>query len=90
MTTNYSHVVSIEDHDEKTIIKIHRLIDGRMDLYTTIDLDYSGSGVDWDAFDKFSALLGKSIFIDSPKIRRRLGIEAEAEKYEASNSADTE
>lgn len=90
MIDNYSNVVSVEERDGNAIIKIHRLIGGKMDFYTQMDLEHSEGDVDWDAFDKFATLLGKTIFIDSQKIGQSLGIEAEADKYEASNPKKAE
>ena len=86
MSTNYSHVVSIEEHGGGRVVKIYRLVDGDMHLYTETNLQCSVDGVDWDEFERLASWLGKSICIDSPMIRKCTGIEAEADAYERNSS----
>lgn len=74
MLTNYNHLVSVSEREGTYFIRIDRVIDGRVDLYTEIDLSKFALDEQWESFDKIAELLGKSLCIDSPLIRAALKI----------------
>jgi hypothetical protein len=82
MIKDYSHYVSVVEKNGRLVIRIERVFhdrNDRKDFYTEIELPESSKATQWDAFDKISEVLGKSICIDSPKVRARLGIDDESD-----------
>jgi hypothetical protein len=84
MLENYSHYVSVLEKDGRLVIRIDRVFHDRndqKDFYTEIELPECTKAADWDVFDKISETLGKSICIDSPKVRARLGIDDDSDNH---------
>lgn len=77
MVKNYSHLVSIVERDGKPYIRIDRLIKDKKDFMTEIEIPISTEKEQWDIFDKIAEVLGKTLCIDSPKIRSLLKIDDE-------------
>jgi hypothetical protein len=74
MLTDYNHLVSVSERDGTYFIRIDRVIEGRVDLYTEIDLSRFPLDDQWNCFDKIAETLGKALCIDSPLIRDALKI----------------
>jgi hypothetical protein len=82
MIKNYSHLVSVVEKDGRPVIRIERVFhdrNDRKDFYTEIELPEGTKATQWDIFDKVSVSLGKSLCIDSPKVRTRLGIDEDSD-----------
>lgn len=75
MYRDYSHIVYVAEKNGQPVIRIDRLFDDRRDLYTEIELVQHLSEEKWNAFDKVAELIGKSLCIDSPKLREFLKID---------------
>ena len=75
MFDDYTHIVSVVTRDDRHFIRIERMFGTRKDLYTEIEIPAAELQQRWEAFDKLSESLGKSICIDSPSIRKALDID---------------
>lgn len=75
MYRDYSHIVYLTEKDGRPVVRIDRLVDGRRDFYTEIELAQFLRQEKWDAFEAISQLVGKSLCIDSPRFREILKID---------------
>jgi hypothetical protein len=77
---NYEHIVYFSKEDGKYMLQVDRLLgNGERVLMTQFEIQPSSSRSDesilWDEFEKLCSILGKSICIDSPELRRIMGID---------------
>jgi len=79
MYSDYPHIVYVAERDGRPVIRIDRLFDGKQDFYTEIEIAKHLDQDKWDAFEKISQLIGKSLCIDSPRIREILKIDDASE-----------
>lgn len=78
MIEDYSHVVSVVEKDNSVVIRIDRLIAGRKDFCTEIEVPQGTAETQWDLFEKLAATLGRTLCIDSPRVRSQLKIDDES------------
>lgn len=80
MSIQFKHVVSTVERDGGVYLQIHRDFSSRLDLCSEVLLPERQEGdEDWDGFERTVSWLGHFICMDSPGVRKSLGIDISAE-----------
>lgn len=73
---SYTHMISTRLDGDNLFICVHRAFSsGHIDFYNEIKVEPT-EGDNWDVFDKIAENLGKLVCIDTPELRKKLGIES--------------